>query len=130
MAGYSRSSLMQKLGYQAGQSIVLLNAPDWFVQELENHTLVISASLPTNWCHVFFTLQSELANFLDQTNLNSVEKGLWVSWPKKASKVDTDITEQTFRDYILPLGWVDTKVCAVDDTWSGLKFLRRKKLNF
>jgi len=54
------------------------------------------------------------------------EKSLWLSWPKQASGVKTDVTEQTFRDVILPLGWVDVKVAAIDDTWSGLKFFAPK----
>ncbi len=53
---------------------------------------------------------------------------IWVSWPKKASKVPTDITEDTIREVALPLGYVDVKVCAIDDTWSGLKFVLRKEL--
>jgi hypothetical protein len=64
--------------------------------------------------------------FLDSIDLGDIEKGLWVSWPKKSSGVKTDLTEQAFRDAILPLGWVDTKVVAIDQTWSALKFLRRK----
>ena len=60
--------------------------------------------------------------------LRSVKDGgmIWVSWPKKSSPLYIDLTEQDFRDHILPLGWVDVKVCAVDDDWSGLKFLKRK----
>ena len=53
---------------------------------------------------------------------------VWVAWPKKASGVATDLTEDTFRDLLLPTGWVDVKVCAIDDTWSGLKFVLRKEL--
>jgi hypothetical protein len=53
---------------------------------------------------------------------------LWVAWPKRASKVATDMTEQTVRDVALPMGWVDIKVCAIDDTWSGLKLVLRKEL--
>ena len=67
-----------------------------------------------------------LAGFLDNTELGEIEKSLWVSWPKKSSGAQTDLTEQDFRDAILPLGWVDTKVISIDDTWSALKFLRRK----
>ena len=54
--------------------------------------------------------------------------GLWVAWPKKASGIVSDITEQTFRDLLLPTGWVDNKVCAIDDTWSGLRFVLRTDL--
>lgn len=66
-------------------------------------------------------------NFIRHTDLEHIEKSLWVSWPKKASKVVADINEQDIRDSILPSDWVDTKVAAIDETWSGLKFLRRKK---
>jgi hypothetical protein len=79
----------------------------------------------TNWGHVFCEKQADLEAFLAGNGLESVTDGWWFSWPKKASGLATDLTEQSFRDTILPLGWVDVKVVAIDDTWSGLKFLRR-----
>ena len=126
MAGYSNQSLVSKLGYLPGHTVVLFNAPDWFKKELETNQILPINALPATWLHGFFTTQAQLSEILNHINLNQIEKGLWVSWPKKSSKVPTYITEQNFRDSILPLGWVDTKVCAIDATWSGLKFLRRK----
>jgi hypothetical protein len=89
--------------------------------------VVGSHGLPALWAHGFFKSQAELDTFLDTIDLDSIEKGLWVSWPKKTSGIKTDLTEQTFRDKILPLGWVDIKVAAIDEIWSGLKFTRRNK---
>ena len=86
----------------------------------------VTPDLPATHAHLFFASRRELQDFLNEYDINQVEKTVWFSWPKKASGVKTDLTEQSFRDAILPLGWVDTKVAAVDDTWSGLKFLRRK----
>ena len=70
--------------------------------------------------------KAELAEFLQEYDLRQIEKSLWVSWLKKASKQRTDLAENDIRAAILPLGWVDTKVASVDADWSGLKFLRRK----
>jgi hypothetical protein len=124
MSGYSGTPLLKKLGYQPGQTIHTFAAPEWFKQELQKGD-VKESNLPTDWAHGFFMNQAALEKFLDIHPLEDIYKGLWVSWPKKAAKVETDLTEQTFRDLILPLGWVDIKVAAIDDTWSGLKFTRR-----
>lgn len=126
MAGYSGKSLVDKLGYKPGDSVYLSSAPDWYKQHLQKSGLEIIDHLPGVWAHGFFQSQNEIANFLQSINLSGVDKGLWVSWPKKASGIKTDISEQTFRDMILPLAWVDVKVAAIDDTWSGLLFYRRK----
>jgi hypothetical protein len=125
-SGYSATPLLKKLGYSTGQRILLANSPDWFAEELENAGLSANHTVPATWAHPFVGNQQELADFLDSIDLDQIEKGLWVSWPKKSSGIKTDLTEQTLRDAILPLGWVDTKVAAIDETWSGLKFLRRK----
>ena len=126
LGGYSRTTLLKKLGYQAGENVWLVKAPDWFIKELQTEKITIVKKLPATWAHGFFTSQEELAEFCERCNLSQIEKALWVSWPKKASKVPTNLTEQTFRDMILPLGWVDIKVAVIDDTWSGLKFTCRK----
>jgi hypothetical protein len=77
--------------------------------------------------HLFTTRRADLATKLSSTLVKLRPDGtIWVSWPKKASKVDTDITEDTIREVALPLGLVDIKVCAVDETWSGLKLMIRK----
>jgi len=126
MDGYSGKPLIEKLGYEPDDSVYIVNAPDWFARELGQHNVVALPGLPATWAHAFFTKQVDMITFLQTTDLKEIEKGLWMSWPKKASQTASDLTEQDFRDYILPLGWVDVKVAAIDDTWSGLKFVRRK----
>jgi hypothetical protein len=125
-AGYSKTPLLQKLGYKEGERVLIVNSPEWFTETLSKSSISIAPALPATWTHVFCDTQNELFRFLNYTDLDSIEKGIWFSWPKKSSGVDTDLTEQTFRDVVLPLGWVDVKVAAIDETWSGLKFLRRK----
>jgi hypothetical protein len=125
-SGYSRKPLAEKLGYKPYESIYLLNAPDEFQLYLKTKFIKSVSKPPATWLHGFFMSQSQLEHFLDSISFDDVEKGFWVSWPKKSSAVTSDLTEQTFRDHILPLGWVDTKVAAIDETWSGLKFLRHK----
>jgi hypothetical protein len=126
MAGYSETPLLKKLGYEAGNSVYVLEGPEWFISELKKSKVDVTKKLPATWVHGFFMNQAVLETFLNVTDVSKIEKGLWVSWPKKAAKTNTDLTEQTFRDLILPYKWVDVKVAAIDDTWSGLKFLRRK----
>jgi hypothetical protein len=125
-AGYSGTPLDQKLGFKSEDTIYVEDTPDWYSDWAAAHDLELEPGLPATHAHLFFNNKAGLAEFLKQNNLNDIEKSFWVSWPKQVSKVKTDLTEQAFRDLILPLGWVDTKVAAIDDTWSGLKFLRRK----
>jgi len=125
-AGYSDKSLVGKLGYKPIDTVYIYNAPEEFQDYLRSEHVVGSHGLPALWAHGFFKNQAELHAFLDSIDLDNIEKGLWVSWPKKSSSVKTDLTEQNFRDLILPLGWVDVKVVAIDETWSALKFLRRR----
>jgi hypothetical protein len=125
-AGYSGKKLVDKLGYKPIDTVYIYNAPVDFQEYLRGEHVVGSHGLPALWAHGFFVSQADLHAFLDSIDLDDIEKGLWVSWPKKSSKVKTDLSEQTFRDVILPLDWVDVKVAAIDETWSGLKFVRRK----
>jgi len=125
VTGYSDTPLLQKLGYKPGQSVFMINQPGWFRGFLRSGGVVPSEILPSHWAHGFFSSRVEFEKFLDQIDFNDIKVGLWVSWPKKTSGVETDLKEQTFRDLILPMGWVDIKVAAIDDTWSGLKFTRR-----
>ncbi len=127
LAGYSGKSLVHKLGYLPGERIYVINEPKHFIKELEENDIVITNKLPADWVHLFVSNRKSLEALLATLDLKAIGKGLWVSWPKKASGVKTDLTEQTFRDLILPLGWVDIKVAAVDDIWSGLKFTRRRR---
>lgn len=124
--GYSGKSLIQKLGFQVGDTIIGKNIPGNIKSYFSDEGCIITDQLPATWLHGFFMSQDELRQFVDTVDLSTIGKGLWFSWPKRASNVPTDLTEQTFRDILLPMGWVDTKVAAIDQTWSGLKFLRRR----
>jgi hypothetical protein len=126
MAGYSGTPLPQKLGIKPGHTVILVGAPDDFDLEgvptrrrLLQHADVVVA---------FFTKRHALERRIVQ--LGTVvfpDGGLWIAWPKKASGVATDITEDTLREVALPLGLVDNKVCAIDETWSGLRLVWRKE---
>ena len=123
-AGYSGTPLQNKLGYKDGFRVAFMgDVPDGFSSlfvGLEAGRSKLDA------VHLFVTTRAELEKRAPAAMKSTVDNGmLWVSWPKKASGVPTDLTEQTLRDVLLPTGWVDTKVCAVDETWSGLKFVRR-----
>ena len=124
--GYSDKSLIEKLGYKPGQEVLFYEAPTWFIDYVEQNGVVRGIGGTVDWAHGFFTRKDEIAIFDEFITAHDIKNGFWVSWPKKSSGVKTDITEQTFRDLILPLGWVDVKVAAIDDTWSGLLFYRRK----
>jgi len=125
-AGYSGKPLVEKLGFKPGDEVFVETTPDWYSQFADENGLELSPDLPATHAHMFFASQKELSQFLKDYDINEIEKSLWVSWPKKASSMKTDLSEQDLRDAILPLGWVDTKVAAIDNTWSGLKFLRRR----
>ena len=132
MAGYSGTPLAQKLGIQPGSAIFVVAAPGHYDELL--------APLPEGVKRVRKIDAADVAHFFE-TSRARMEKDLraavprmqqdaaiWISWPKKAAKVATDITEDTVREVALPLGLVDIKVCAVDETWSGLKLVIRKEL--
>jgi hypothetical protein len=130
MAGYSGRSLAQKLGIKAGQKVVTLGAPPGYRTLLS--PLPDAVSLATNvepnaaFIHLFVLKRATLAKELKRIRKLIADTGvLWVSWPKKSSGVKSDITENVIREVCLPLGFVDIKVCAVDDTWSGLKLMIR-----
>lgn len=125
MSGYSEKSLIDKLGYISGDTVRVFGAPAWFTQYLQQAGVVVGEHSPI-WLHGFFSSVEQFANFLGILEKQSPHKGFWVSWPKKSSGIKSDVTEQTFRDLLLPTGWVDVKVVAIDATWSGLKFVRRK----
>jgi len=127
VAGYSGTPLVKKLGFSQGESIYIEISPGWYTKFADDNDLELAVSLPATHAHMFFGSRAEVDDFLKHNDLEDIEKSLWVSWPKKSSGVKTDISEQDFREMILPLGWVDTKVAAIDEIWSGLKFMRRKK---
>jgi hypothetical protein len=132
MAGYSGTPLAQKLGIKEGHQLVLLGAPDGFARTLEPLPPVKVATALRGTADVvvlFVTKRAELAKKVPSVMKQLAPAGgFWVAWPKKASKVPTDITEDTIREVALPLGLVDNKVCAVDEIWSGLRLVIRKEL--
>jgi hypothetical protein len=126
-SGYSNKPLVSKLGYMPGDNVYAVGMPANLQNYFEDEGIQLVADGPAVWFHGFFSSQEELEGVAKTASFDTIEKGLWFCWPKRASSVSTDLTEQTFRDIMLPMGWVDTKVAAIDQTWSGLKFLRRKK---
>ena len=133
MAGYSGTPLAKKLGIKEGSHVVLAGAPPHYRSLLEplpsNVHFSTRLTGVTDIVHVFSTRRIELETRLTGYREKLQPTGVvWVSWPKKAAKTATDMTEDTIREIALPLGFVDTKVCAVDDLWSGLKLVIRKEL--
>lgn len=118
-------SLLQKLGFAPGDSVFVETTPDWYSDFADGSGLELEAGLPATHTHLFCMHEAELADFLEYNDLNDIEKSLWISWPKKTSGQQTDLGENEIRTAVLPLGWVDVKVAAIDDMWSGLQFLRR-----
>ena len=133
MSGYSVTPLAKKLGIKEGFKIILLNPPDYYLDLFE--------SLPSNiefvdlqnedqidFIHFFTNSEQELQRkILDLKSKLKPTGMIWVSWPKKASKVPTDVDDSVVRRIGLESGLVDVKVCAVDEIWSGLKFVFRLK---
>lgn len=132
MAGYSGTPLSHKLGIKPGTIVVAIDPPDNYRKLLEPVPSGVNfATRPTSsskLIHLFATRRSELAKQLSILGRKIAEDAaIWVSWPKKSSGVPTDVTEDVIRSVALPLGFVDIKVCAVDETWSGLKLMIRKE---
>ena len=128
MAGYSGKSVVQKLGIKPGFRIFTAGAPaaygDLVGQLPADVTMAAGAKAPLDMVHVFATEAAGLAGKLRGYRSAIEPDGMiWVSWPKKASGVATDLTDNLVRETALPFGLVDIKVCAIDDTWSGLKFV-------
>lgn len=118
--------LAQKLGFDPGDSVFVETTPDWYTDFADENGLELEPGLPATHAHMFCATKAELVDFVKQNSIDDIEKSLWVSWPKQASGMQTDLGENDIRTALLPLGWVDTKVASIDETWSGLKFLRRK----
>ena len=132
MAGYSGTPLVQKLGVKAGHKVSLIKAPAGFRQELgalpDQARFSGAANGPLDVVLLFVKSRGELeAQFGDLAKRLASAGMLWVAWPKKASGVATDLTENVVREIGLEGGLVDIKVCAVDEVWSGLKFVIRLK---
>ncbi|HEY6816515.1 MAG TPA: hypothetical protein VI168_13320 [Croceibacterium sp.] len=130
-AGYSGTPLGKKLGLKPGQTAWFAGMPESVRDEIAEAgvTQLERPAAGLDVAHVFVTERAELARLLAELRALVSPTGMvWVSWPKKASKVPTDVTEDTIREVALPLGWVDVKVCAVDAVWSGLKLMIRREL--
>jgi hypothetical protein len=131
VAGYSKTPLAGKLSLKDGQRVWFEEMPDTVRAEIEQSgfalALLASAEAPIDAAHIFVTKRAALDERVRGLLPLLARNGfLWVSWPKKASKLPTDVTEDAIRAVALPLGLVDVKVCAVDEIWSGLKLMIRK----
>ncbi len=124
--GYSGTPLRRKLGVVPGQRTLRHAMPASVAAEIDDAAPLPAATPPWDMVHLFCDRRAELEALLVRLRGELAPKGMiWVSWPKKAAKVPTDITEDTIRAIALPLGFVDVKVCAVDAVWSGLKLVIR-----
>jgi hypothetical protein len=130
-AGYSGTPLVAKLGVKAGCALWLVDAPTGFDKTLGRlpEGVTVARAKPRRACDVivlFVKTKKELARGFSAARKQLVENGgLWVAWPKKASGVDTELTDGVVRAHGLAQGLVDNKVCAIDETWAGLRFVVR-----
>jgi hypothetical protein len=133
VAGYSQTPLSKKLGIKPGHAVHAIDAPRGYRTLLEplpgGVTFTPRLSAAVDVVHLFVTDERTLASLIPRIRQQMKPDGaVWVSWPKQASKLKTDVTEDVVRAIALPTGLVDVKVCAVDDVWSGLKLVVRKAL--
>ena len=139
-SGYSGSPLPKKLGIKEGHYVAFVREPDGFRTTLgevpEDVKITTRAGVPRNTRSggtldvvvAFFKRRSDFETRLPKLmDALDIDGGLWIAWPKRASGVTSDITEDTVREVALPLGMVDNKVCAIDETWSGLRLVYRKQ---
>ena len=133
-AGYSGTPLPRKLGIGEGDEIALIGAPEWLEDTLR--TVAGVASVHTDLAEdarydvivAFVTQRAELEAQLPRLRARMAPAcGLWIAWPKRAARVPTDMSEHVVRDVALPTGLVDNKVCAIDETWSGLRLVIRRE---
>jgi hypothetical protein len=132
MAGYSGTPLARKLGFKAPLTVLTVDAPagyrGWLAGLEPGVEFTKRPPRHVHAAHVFVTKSARLRQQAGRLRRTLDAGGfVWVSWPKKSSGVPTDVTEDTIRAIALPLGFVDVKVCAVDDVWSGLKLVIRKE---
>ena len=132
MTGFSGTPLPQKLGIKPGMTVVIINAPTNYRRLLgtipEGVTFSDRLKPDSSFVHAFIKKRGELEQRLSALRKKIADTGtVWVSWPKRSSGVLTDVTEDVVRTVALPLGFVDVKVCAVDETWSGLKLMVRRQ---
>lgn len=132
MAGYSATPLVKKLGIKPGYILYVFQAPEeyfnWLSPLPEDVEIKQKLSAALDFIHLFVKDQKTFRQLFLKSKKSLKKDGmLWISWPKKSSKVPTDLDENVIRDFGLEEGLVDVKVCAVDDVWSGLKFVVRVK---
>ncbi len=132
MAGYSGTPLPQKLGIKPGLTVVAINPPANYRRLLGQipDSITFSERLKSgsSFVHLFTSRRSEMQKKMSILRDKISDNGaIWVSWPKKSSGISTDVTEDVIREIALPFGFVDIKVCAVDETWSGLKLMIRRE---
>jgi hypothetical protein len=132
MAGYSDTPLPKKLGIKPGVTVVTINPPNNYRRLLasmpEGVTFSDRLKPDSTFVHLFVSKCSELTKRLPVLRKKVSDTGIiWISWPKKSAGVPTDVTEDVIRSAALPLGFVDVKVCAIDETWSGLKLMVRRE---
>ncbi len=129
MAGYSGTPLVKKLGIKPGSNIAFISAPSGYANELDlppDVTINSRSGKPLDFAQLFVKSEKELKEkFSEYAKRLHAAGMLWVSWPKKSSGVTTDLSENIVRDIGLAAGLVDIKICAVDEVWSGLKFVFR-----
>lgn len=129
--GYSGTPLIRKLGIKPGTRLVVVGGVPaeyhaWIGPLPEGASIASKGKPPLSAVHVFVTKRAELVRHVEHLRRALAPDGfVWISWPKKASKVPTNITEDVIREVALPLGFVDIKVCAVSEVWSGLKLVIR-----
>jgi hypothetical protein len=131
MSGYSNTPLSKKLGYKNNFVTIIRNEPDYYwslMPELQDLLIAVNGKSDIDLAHLFFADKQEMMNAIIEIKPLIKQNGIiWISWPKKSSKINTDITEDVIRNFALDNGLVDVKVCAVDDIWSGLKLVIRLK---
>jgi hypothetical protein len=131
--GYSGTPLAKKLGVKEGSVVLLIDAPEGYARFFDSLPADVRfeshATQLVDIAHVFVTQRTALEKHLTSLRKKlGVDASVWVSWPKKAAKVPTDVTEDVIRRVALPMGFVDIKVCAVSELWSGLRLVVRKEL--
>lgn len=130
-AGYSGKSLIAKLGWKDGLKAIVIAPPGDYAELTDGAAIAVKKSAPAtgsfDFIHLFLKDATALARDLPKLEPRLATGGMiWVSWPKKTSKLFVDLTEDGIRKVCLPMGLVDVKVCAVDNDWSGLKLMRRR----
>ena len=126
-SGYSGTPLSKKLGIKEGFIVSVFNQPDYYFDlfaDLPQIKITKDKKIKKDLIHYFVTMEKEIVKNINDLKEQIVQSGMiWISWPKKSSKVETDITEDVIRNIALKNGLVDVKVCAVDEVWSGLKLV-------